>query len=863
MKPADPDLPPNTEVDIAQAAQALEARLALPVEKLRWRCVEESLGFETTRELPACTHIIGQRRAVEALRMGLNLHGTGYNIFVAGPGGTGRATTVRGRREEVERVWKAPSDKCYVNNFTDPDQPTLILLPAGEGRKFQKAMDGLIEYLTKNLPIAFESPSYERRRTDIVEEFKSKSTTRAREFERKVAEAGFALVQPSPVAKPELVPLVDGKPSSMEELKVAVTEGRAAKEYYDKLAATYHALQDELNAVVKEMRKYERTARELLAALDKDVARPIVHERIAELQERFARSSLARTNARDPDAPAVLPGPEHKSDPDQPAESDTRPGRLASYLDQVENAILDDLSRFLQKPEAQPSPVVGDPFLEFRVNVLVDNSNERDAPVIFETSPSYKNLFGTIERVWDRSGQWRTDFTKIKAGSLLRADGGFLVLNALDLFQEPAVWPALKRTLRNRALEIQSYDPFSMLALSALKPEPIEINVKVILIGDPEIYQILYTFDDAFRKLFKIRADFDWEMPRNPESIGQYSTLIRTLCAKEGMRPFHRSGVAAAIEFGARLSGRQNKLSTQFNIIADILKEADYWAEKEGSQTVQACHVKQAIAKRIERANLTQEKIQELINEGMILIATQGAAIGQVNGLAVYDTGELTFGKPARITAKVAVGGSGVINIERESQLSGRIHDKGVLILSGFLRDRFAQDKPLAMNASICFEQSYSGVEGDSASSAEVYALLSALSGLPLRQDFAVTGSVNQRGEIQPIGGVNQKIEGFFDTCLAQGLTGTQGVIIPVQNQADLMLREDVLDAVREGKFRICAVSTIEEGIELLTGVPAGERDSSGRYPPGTVYQRADERLRELSRLWQSYSGHMPTAPGG
>ncbi|MEO0108525.1 MAG: AAA family ATPase [candidate division WOR-3 bacterium] len=529
------------------------------------------------------------------------------------------------------------------------------------------------------------------------------------------------------------------------------------------------------------------------------------------------------------------------------------------YLAQVKAHILDHLDDFKEEPApSSPLPLPPfaqgrDAFVEYDVNVVVDNAETQGAPVLVETSPTYLNLFGTIERVWDRSGQWRTDFTKIKAGSLLRADGGFLVMNALDLFLEPGVWPTLKRALRNQEVEIQSYDPFSMLALSAIKPEAIAIDVKVILIGDPEVYEILYAFDEEFPKLFKIRADFDWEMKNSPEAIAQYATLIKTLCGKEQLRPFDSTGVAAAVEFGARLAGRANKVSTRFNVISDLLKEADYWAAKENAPRVEERHVDKAIAERIDRASLLEEKLQNMIDEGLILIDTTGSVVGQVNGLAVYDTGELTFGKPSRITAKVAVGSSGIINIEREAQLSGRIHDKGVLILSGFLRDRFAQHRPLAMSASICFEQSYSGVEGDSASSTEVYALLSALSGLPIRQDLAVTGSVNQKGEIQPIGGVNQKIEGFYDVCRAKGLTGTQGVLIPVQNVGDLMLRKDVVAAVEQDKFAIYAVSTIEQGIELLTGWPAGTPDESGRYPRGSVYALVDARLEELARKWQEF----------
>jgi len=800
----------------------LADRLAVPVEKLRWQCDPDQLGFGTTAQAKTCTQIIGQRRAVDALRLGLEIQGEGYNIFVSGPVGTGRTTTVKRLLDEVEKDKTVPDDKCYVNNFADEDQPRLICLPAGLARKFQKEMDELIEHLVKNIPMVFESDAYERQKTDIVETFKAKSTARAREFERKVGEAGFALIQ-APAGRPELVPVVDGKPSSLADLSAAAAEGRATKEYYQKIADKFRVLQDELNVIIKEMRGNERAARDGLTDLDRKTVQPVVKDHLNEIREHF------------------------KSD------------AVNAFLTEVEEQILEDPDRFREKPQPEnPLPFmmpVGDQFLEFRVNVLVDNTDVKHAPIIFETSPSYKNLFGTVERVWDRSGQWRTDFSKIKAGSMLRADGGFLVMNALDLFLEPGVWPSLKRTLRNRTVEIQNYDPYAMLSLSAIKPEPIPIDVKVLLIGDPEVYEILYSMDEEFPKLFKVRADFDWEMKKTPDAIMQYAGLIKALGEKAAMRPFDKTGVAAVLEFGARLAGRTDKLSTRFNQIGDILREADYWAGKEKSASVKAEHVDKAIADRIDRANLLEEKISDMIEKGLILIDTQGAVVGQVNGLAVYDTGELTFGKPSRITAKVSVGTSGIINIEREAQLSGKTHDKGILILSGLMRDRFAQDRPLAMSASICFEQSYGGVDGDSASSTEVYALLSALSGLPIRQDLAVTGSVNQKGEIQPIGGVNQKIEGFFGVCKAKGLTGTQGVIIPGQNVGDLMLRKEVVEAVKQGKFHIYSVLTIEQGVELLTGVPAGVRDSAGRYPVETVYGKTDNKLEQLAERWREFRG--------
>lgn len=791
-------------------------KFAVPKEKLRWRCDPKSLGFETTDELETCAKIVGQRRAVEALRMGLEIESLGYNIFVTGPVGTGRTTTVKCLLDEIEKGKKTPDDKCYVNNFRNPDMPRLIRLPAGKGRKFQKDMDSLIDYLIKNIPLVLESERYQRQKNEIVEGFKEEGSAKIREFEKKVAEAGFTLIQSAPFARPEIVPVIDKTAVKLSDLAAAVEEGKLAKDEYEKVKEKYRELADELVLIYKEIRDIEKKTRESLINLDQNMIRPIVTERINEIRENYKNE------------------------------------KVNEYLTEVETSILENLDLFREKPTEKPIPA-GDPFLEYRVNVIVDNSEEKGAPIIFETAPSYKNLFGTIERVWDRSGHWRTDFTQIKAGSLLRADGGFLVIEALDALIEPGVWPALKRTLRNRVMEIQSYDPFSFLSLSALKPEPIEISVKVIMVGDAYIYSLLYAFDEDFAKVFKIRADFDWTMNLDAEALRQYSMVIKTIAEKEKLRPFDRSGVAAVIEYGVRLAGRKNKISTKFNIISDILKEANYLAGKENSKVVSQKHIDQAIELRIDRVRLIEEKIQEMIDQGLILIDTDGAVVGQVNGLSVYDTGEYSFGRPSRITAKTSVGNSGIINIEREAQLSGRIHDKGVLILSGYLRDKYAQDKPLVMSGSICFEQSYSGVEGDSASSAEIYALLSSLAELPIRQDIAVTGSVNQKGEIQPIGGVNQKIEGFYEVCKAKGLTGKQGVIIPEQNIDDLMLRKDVVEAIEQGKFHLYVIKTIDQGIEILTGIKAGEKDKDGKYPEGTVNYLVNKKLTELAEHWKKF----------
>lgn len=798
----------------------------VPPKGLRWTCSTGVFKFSTTKELEACEHIIGQTKGVKALRLGLDIEGVGYNVFVTGKVGTGRTTSVKCLLEEVGKKEKIPEDKCYVNNFTDPDRPRLVTLPPGKGRLFRKDMEELVGELTKSIPLIFDSESYREERNKLVEKYRDIEKTLVSGFEEKVKAEGFILVQVQvgPFSKPDIAFLFKDKPVGMDQLKQLVESGELSADDLERIAERRDQLNEELGEIFRETRRIEKTAREELLALDNSAAAPVIKQSIEELKKKYGKKSVRE------------------------------------YLDEVEKNIFENLELFKGKTEEKPPavPVLPtgekDPFLDYRVNVLVDNSSTKGAPVVFETSPSYKNLFGTIEKTLYGGGQWGTDFTKIKAGSILAADGGYLVLNALDTLIQPGVWQALKRTLRNRSVEIESYDPFYLFTVSALKPEPVEVELKVIMIGDPILYYLLYERDEDFKKIFKVRADFDWEMPLNKKAIAQYASLIAKVCDDEDLMPFDRSGVSAVVEYGARVAGRQNKLTTLFNEVSDVLREAHYWADKAGASKVTSEHVVKAIRERIDRVDLIEEKIQEMIEQNSIMIDTKGAEVGQVNGLSVYATGEYMFGKPSRITAKTSVGRAGVINIEREAELSGPTHNKGVLILSGYLRGKYAQDKPLTMSASLCFEQSYGGVDGDSASSTEVYALLSALSGLPLRQDLAVTGSVNQMGEIQPIGGVNQKIEGFFEVCKAKKLTGTQAVLIPVQNVKDLMLRAEVVDAVSRGKFRIYPVRTIDEGIELLTGIEAGRIRRNGSYPEGTVNYLVNKKLEEYASIWREFS---------
>ncbi len=796
------------------------------VEKLRWRCDPSTLGLETTDDLAVCVDIIGQRRAVNALRLGLDIDSQGYNLFVNGLSGTGRKTAINCLLRDTARFKRIPEDKIFVNNFKNPDQPTLIRLKAGDGRRFKKDMEDFVDYLLEHIPAIFEGEAYEERRKEKIEIFKNKQKELIKAFEDEVSKENFALTQMQIglTMRPVVLPMIEGKPVNFDHLRQLEKEGNLSKQEMENLENTYSNLMDRLDTVFNDIKGLDKELVEVLKKLDQEMVYPPVKDRVEEIKNIYKCSDLHQ------------------------------------YLEEVKESVQENPGKFLKsqddKKAQQKGKAIdtGDPFLEYRVNLLVDNFDAGEAPVIFETSPSYSNLFGTVEVTLERSGGARTDFTKIKAGSLLKADGGFLVVEALDLLIEPGVWPAFKRALKNRKVEIQIYAPVYMVSISAMKPQPIGCDVKVAIIGTPYLYQLLYTQDPDFKKIFKLRADFDSVMKVSQESIMDYANFVKRVVSSEDLLPLDSKAVAAVVEYGVEMAGKQNKLSTQFNRVADILREAHYWARKEKKKIITAKFIQKAIDEKDHRSGLIEEKIQEMIEEGDIMIDTRGSVVGQVNGLSVYDMGDYAFGKPSRITANVSVGDSGIINIEREAQLSGPLHNKGVLILSGYLRQKYAQDKPLAVSASLCFEQSYSGVDGDSASSTEIYALLSALSELPLRQDIAITGSVNQKGEIQPIGGVNHKIEGFFQVCKARGLTESQGVMIPLQNVDDLMLKEEVVRAVKEGKFHIYPIETIDQGIELLTGVEAGTRQKDGYYPEGTVNCLVDRKLEDFAEKWRRYT---------
>ncbi|HPW18069.1 MAG TPA: ATP-binding protein [Candidatus Aminicenantes bacterium] len=791
----------------------------LAPDKLRWTCPPDLIPFGSSAEARPCEEIIGQERALRAIQTGLDIKSLGYNIFITGMVGTGRTTTIKQLLDQLEKADKTPDDILYVNNFKYPDEPVLIMLPAGRGKAFGEAMTKLIAALKSDIPQLLKSPYYTERRDGIVEAQQKKQRDLLQGFEERVAAQGFSVIQVQMglFSRPDLIPVLEGQPIPFAKIEGLVKEKKVPKETLEALRAKYEELTSKLEAVFERLKEIDEETRTLLRGWDEESITPVIKGAIDGIREAFG-----------------FP-------------------KIGAYLDEVERALVKSLDAFKNHKKDEKEPP--DDFLEYRVNLLVDNSDQKGAPVVMETNPNYVNLFGSIESTMTRVGLGQTDFTMIKAGSFLKANGGYLVLNALDALVEPGVWTTLKRTLRNQVFEIQNFLQVYLFSSARLKPEPVKADVKVVMIGDSYVYNLLYFMDEDFKKIFKIKAEFDSEMAKDDKSFADYVRFVKKICDEDGLMPLDKDGLGALIEYSTRIAGRQKKLSTRFHVIADVVRESSYWARKAGRTSVGREDVEKAVRERFERVSLVEDKIQEMIEEGTILIDTEGAVVGQVNGLSVYDMGQFRFGKPARITARTAMGRAGVINIEREADLSGPTHNKGVLILGGYLRGKYAAKRPLSLTASLAFEQSYGGVDGDSASSTEVYALLSSLSGLPLRQDLAVTGSLNQRGEVQPIGGVNEKIEGFFDVCRAKGLSGTQGVLIPCQNVRNLMLRADVVDAVKAGSFHIYPVRTIDEGIEILTGVEAGEADENGGYPEGTVHGLVDRELQRLAKGLKAFGG--------
>ena len=788
----------------------------LSPEKLRSECDPSFMRCETTKGLVPLREIIGQERAVRALKFGIGIKDHGFNIYVAGLPGTGKTTAVKNFVEEIARTEPVPSDWCYVNNFSNQYEPKAIKLRAGRGKEFRDDVKNLIEDARTALPKAFESEDYTKRREATIRGLENQRKELISQLNAKAQQEGF-VIQSTPIGL-LMIPVIKGKAVSEEEL---MTMPQKTK---DEIQEKRERLELELRNTMRQFFDMERKIHEELKKLNKDVALYAIGHLVNDVLDKYKANS-----------------------------------DVTAYLNDVQNDILENVSQFVKGEEPQQSPfqlpwMKEAPFKKYEVNVVVDNSTVKGAPVITELNPVYQNLVGRTEKE-AQFGALITDFTMIRGGALHKANCGYLIVRVEELLRSPLSYDALKRALRNRRIVVEEPEErFGFISIKSLKPQPIPLDVKVILIGDAYLYQLMFTMDTEFRELFKVKAEFDSSMQKTEDNVKQYAAFVCALCHREKLKHLDGSGLAKVIEHSSRLADDQEKLSTRFAEVGDVIREANFYALQEKSEHISASHMKKAVEEKIYRSKLIQEKIQEMIKRGVILIDTEDAKVGQVNGLSVMGLGDFAFGSPSRVTASLGLGREGVIDIEREAKMGGPIHTKGVLILSGYLNEKYAKDVPLSLSARLVFEQSYGGVEGDSASSTELYALLSALSGLPIKQDIAVTGSVNQKGEVQAIGGINEKIEGFLEVCRARGFTGKQGVMMPASNVQNLMLKEEVVQAVKDGKFHIYSARTIDEGIEILTGFKAGIKLADGKFEEGTVNERVDRRLREMGEKLREFS---------
>jgi lon-related putative ATP-dependent protease len=798
----------------------------LTVSQCRWRVDPKSLPFKTTEQVKPLKSIVAQPRAVAALKMGAEIRGRGYNIFVTGLSATGRSTAVKTILEGMRLKGSPTKDRCYVNNFKNPDVPRLLTMPRGKGEKFSRDMARTLETLKKTVPPALEDETVLAQKRDLTEQYAKQEADLFKTLEAKVAKDGFALVQVQmgPYTRPDVFPVIDGNPVAPNQVGQLVEEKKFPKEKLEELYKKYQGYKADLRTVLKQVREMARELAEKTAEIEKVVLEELLKEYCEDTCEKFA-----------------YPGVE-------------------DYLKEVREYIIANADIFSPDESGQHQPIPGamgmmpsfegmggpDPFRVFEVNVVRNAGTEDPTPVIVESHPTFLNVFGTVEREVKFGGYGTADFTMIRGGSLLRADGGYLVLNLIDVLSEAMVWRTLMRTLKTGKLQIQGVESLYSLASSSMKPEPIDIDVTVILIGDVEMYHMLSYYEEDFHRIFKIRADFDSLMPRGKTEINYYAGLASKKAKEDNQKHLTASAVARLVEEGARSGGRGKKLSARFGEIADLLMEANHFAKLEDAKYVDAKHIDKAIKEAEYRQDLVRDRIEEAMADGILMVDLKGSVVGQVNGLAVHDLGTFAFGRPQRITCEVSMGELGVVNIEREAKLSGRIYDKGMLILEGYLRHMYGMEGPITLSASIGFEQSYGMIDGDSATLAEVIVLTSELSGIPVRQDLAVTGSVNQKGHVQPIGGINEKIEGFFRICKQAGLTGTQGVVMPASNVSELMLNSEVLDAVKAGKFAIYPVDVVDDALEIFTGIAAGKHLKKGGWTKGSVHDRTDMTLAEF-----------------
>ncbi|MFW5885509.1 MAG: Lon protease family protein [Halanaerobium sp.] len=776
----------------------------IPISNLDYNYRAENLDFETTKELSAIDEeIIGQNRAANSLDFGMRVNKSGYNIFMAGESGTGKSTYAENMAEEKSAAMEQPKDILYVFNFSEPEKPRVMRVPAGMGNDLKTDMEKIVEELQEEIPRAFEGEEYEAERKEILNEYQPKSNKVMQEFEASARERGFMLQNTSQGLVP--VPVdEEGEPISRDDFQEMDEEKK------EEIRSESQKIQNEISQVMREIRSIKEEAQNELEALEKKIGISVVQPIIYHLQDKYENCE-----------------------------------EIVDYLEEVQEDIVDNIDRFRSSDEDQQNPFAamqqdddGSFFIRYQINIFVNNSKTEGAPVVYEKNPTYYNLFGKIEGK-SQFGTISTNFTMIRSGSLHRANGGFLIVHAKDLLTNPFCWDTLKRALINQEITVENIgEQYRSVPIITLKPEAVELDLKIIMIGSPYIYYLLYNYDDEFSELFKIKADFDTEMERNERNIAKFADFISSVINRDQLKEFSAEAVSAMIDFSSRLTGDREKLSTKFNEIIEILVEADVWSDSFGEEIVSGESVKKAIEEKEMRSNLLEEKIQEQIDRDHLLLDVSGREVGQINGLSVYQAGNYSFGRPARITARSYLGKEGVINIEREAKMSGRIHSKGVMILTGYLGGKYAQDAPLSLTASIAFEQSYGGVDGDSATCAEVVALLSSLADIPVRQDIAITGSMNQKGVVQPIGGVNEKIEGFFKVCQAKGLTGEQGVIIPQRNLDNLMLEQEIIEAVDQGKFNLFSIDEIDQALEIMLDKEAEE-----------IHNAVKEKLEEYAEI--------------
>lgn len=787
----------------------------LKPEDLKWVCNPDVFDFETTNDVKPIEGIVGQDRAIKALKVGVDLKSPGYNIFITGLSGTGKFTTIKMMLESIASGSVSLNDYAYVNNFLDEDRPTLLKFPAGQAIKFKNNLSRTIRFLQEKIPLVLTNDPFLTKKKQMIANYSKTQQSLMNEFEEKLRKDNFTLgqIKVGEMVRPEILTVIDNEPYFMQQLGELIQSNKIKKEDAEQIITKYTSYQEELQQVFRESLKLTQDFQEKINKLETESVDELITLALEDLKKKY------------------------KSE------------KIKNWLDQVHKSILQNLDVFKgakpAKEESQEGLII-DYLKEYEVNIILDNSHQKNVPVIVETSPTYNNLFGTIEKYSDGRGGWFADFTRIKGGSLLRANGGYLIINATDAFMEPGVWKTLKRVLLYGQLEIQDLANIFQFSPTVLKPEPIDIDAKIILIGSNYIYSILSAYEDDFNKIFKIKADFDYEMTRTDKSLNEYAMVIKKLIEAENLLEFEKSAIAKITEYGARYAGQKNKLTTRFAYIADLIRESSFWAKDKNEKVVKANHVVEAYMSSKERHGLYESKVSEMIKEGTILIDTEGEKVGVVNGLAVYESSHFAFGKPTRITASVALGNGNIINVEREAGLSGNTHNKGVLIISGYFKETFGRNFPLSLSASLVFEQGYGLIDGDSASIAEMAALISAISKIPIKQYIAVTGSVNQKGDVQPIGGVNEKIEGFFDVCKQKGLTGFQGVIIPQQNVKDLMLKDEVIESVSLNQFHIYSVKRIEEAIEILTGIKVGNRLKNNKFEEDTVYGLVEKELFEM-----------------